>query len=276
MQTAQRIFPVVCLGGVLTACSVCAQTLTIGLVGYWNFDEGAGSTLNDHSGFGNNGTLLNANGGGAWTTGHFGGAYYFPGVTGGNSTRFEIPNAASLQMTTGITVAAWVRVDNNNSDAPILAKEGPNVGDLSYWFGPYFSGHFGMLLDNNGVQGWDADHRNEGSVPGSTWVHLAATWDGTTMINYIDGTAVSSGLTFTSTINVSPQLLAIGVNSGYNNTAFTGAIDDLYLYNRALSGSEIGQLMASPIPEPAATTAVIGALAWTVAAVVRRRRARTS
>ncbi len=87
--------------------------LTVGLVGYWNFDEGTGTTINDFSGNGNNGTLLN--GGSAWTTGHFGSALYFPGTTGSGSTRVEIPNAASLQITSVITVAAWVRVDNINS-----------------------------------------------------------------------------------------------------------------------------------------------------------------
>ena len=264
---------------VLMLGSVRAQvTLTTDLVGYWNFDEGSGTTIYDLSGNGNNGTLVN--GASAWTTGHFGSALYFPGVTGTGSTRVEIPNSASLQITSAITVAAWVRVDNFTSDAPILAKEGPNSGDLSYWlgtYGPSGAGHFGMLLDNNGSQPWDADHRNEGSVP-TGWVHLAATWDGTTMINYINGTAVSSGLTFASTINVSPEFLAIGVNSGYYNhgnaTAFTGAIDDLYLYSRALSASEIGQLMVSPIPEPATTTAMMGVLACAGAGWIWRRRAR--
>jgi hypothetical protein len=97
--------------------------LLTGLIGYWSFDEGTGTTINDLSGNGNNGTLSNANGSGAWTTGHFGSAYYFPGVTGSNSTRVVIPNSASLQISSAITFAAWVRVDNINSDAPILAKE---------------------------------------------------------------------------------------------------------------------------------------------------------
>ncbi len=252
--------------------------ITAGLAGYWNFNEGAGTVVSDLSGLGNNGTLVN--GGSAWVSGHFGGALYFPGVTGTGSTRVEIPNAASLQLTSAITIAAWVRVDNINSDAPILAKEGD--AKLSYWFGAYGpggAGHFGMLLDADGNQPWTADHRNEGSITAGTWVHLAATWDGTTMINYINGTAVASGLAFSGPINVSTAFLAIGVNSGYydnsfgNATAFTGAIDDLYLYNRALSALEINQLIASPIPEPATAVALMGLVACASAGWIRWRRA---
>lgn len=253
---------------------VAGQTLLTGLVGYWNFDEGAGTTINDRSGTGNNGTLVN--GGSAWTTGHFGNALSFPGTTGAGSTRVEIPNAASLQLTSAITVAAWVRVDNISSDAPIIAKEGGG-GLLSYWFGTFPTGHFGMLLDQDGNQGWEADHRGEGSLTQGAWVHLAATWDGTTMINYVNGTSVSAGLTTTSllsAINVSTARLFIGANSEYNTTAFTGLIDDLYIYNRALSVSEIGQLLASPIPEPAAAAAVLGGLMCATAIWRCTRRAR--
>lgn len=259
--------------GILLVASAHGQTLSTGLVGYWSFNEGNGTAVADASGQGNHGTLVN--GGSAWVSGHFGGGLYFPGTTGSSSTRVEVPNAASLQITSAISFAAWVRADNISSDAPILAKEGD--GKLSYWFGAFGvntegagPGNFGLLLDANGSQGWELYDRNQGSLSAGTWVHLASTWDGSQVVHYVNGSAIAGGAAYGTAINVSDAFLAIGANSLYNTTAFTGVIDDLYLYNRALSSTEINQLMASPIPEPAPIAALIGALAMVMA--VRRKR----
>jgi hypothetical protein len=155
---------------------------------------------------------------------------------------------------------------------------------LSYWFGAFGlgtegggAGNFGMLLDSDGSQPWTIYDRSQGSLTAGQWVHLASTWNGAQIINYVNGVAVGT-VSFTGTMNsASTAFLAIGVNSGYYNqpnaTAFTGAIDDLYLYSRALSASEIGQLMAAPIPEPAATAAIMGLSMCAGAGWIRRRRA---
>ena len=251
-------------------------TLVTGLVAHWTFDEGAGSTIADTSGQGNNGTLVN--GGSAWTTGYYGGALYFPGTTGLASTRVEIPNTLALQnaITTAVTFAAWVRVDDINRDAPILAKEGP--AGLSYWFGAFGlggessgPGNFGMLLDTGGGQPWSLLDRNQGSITPSTWVHLASTWNGTQVTHYLNGVMVAGGGSLTGPISTTTNLLAIGANAGYvtesNATAFLGSIDELYLYDRELTLSEINQLMnGAAIPEPAAfvVLAGLGALGFAV------------
>src|SRR6185503_15079984 len=75
-----------------------AQT---GLVAAYTFNEGTGSTLTDISGNGNNGTISGA----SWTTsGKFGNALLFTGP----NTKVTIPDAASLRLTTGMTLEAWV------------------------------------------------------------------------------------------------------------------------------------------------------------------------
>ena len=268
MRSARAILTF-CVGGLFFAGSLAAQTLMTGLVGYWNFDEGAGTSVGDLSGVGNNGTLIN--GGGAWVSGHFGTALQFSGTAGSGSTRVEISNSASLQITSAITFAAWVRVDNINGDAPILAKEGGG-GLLSYWFGAFPTGYFGMLLDHDGNQGWDGDDRDQNGITQGTWMHIASTWDGSQISHYLNGTFVSGGIAFSGAVNVSTARLFIGANSEYNTTAFTGLIDDLYLYNRALSQSEVQQLMASPIPEPATWAVGVGLAALVVAKLRRSRR----
>ncbi len=264
-----------------SACTLTqGQTLYTGLVGYWNFDEGTGSAVADLSGQGNNGTLFN--GGSAWVAGHFGTALSFPGVAGAGSTRVEIPNAASLQISNAVSFAAWVRVDDINRDAPILAKEGPG-GLLAYWFGTLglnvesaVPGNFGMLLDVDGNQGWSVYDRNQGSLVQGTWAHIASTWDGSQISHYLNGTLVAGGAAFAGTVHASTAFLAIGANSNYNSTAFLGLVDDLYLYNRALSVGEVGQLMAAPIPEPSAYGLFAGLGALGLAAVLRRRTRQSS
>ena len=90
-----------------------ATTATIpGLVAAYAFNEGTGTTLDDSSGNGNNGTIVNA----TWTTaGNYGDALSFNGT----NAMVNIPNAASLDLTTGMTLEAWVNpsvVSNNYTD----------------------------------------------------------------------------------------------------------------------------------------------------------------
>src|SRR5215469_5696565 len=74
---------------------------TAGLVAAYGFDEGSGTTVTDLSGNGNNGTISGA----TWTTsGKYGGALVFNGT----SATVNINNTVSLQMTTGMTLEAWV------------------------------------------------------------------------------------------------------------------------------------------------------------------------
>ena len=89
------------LGAYSAVASATTSSTPLGLVAAYAFNEGAGSTVADVSGNGNTGTI----GGATWTTvGKFGNALVFNG-TGAQVT---VPNAASLQLTTGMTLEAWV------------------------------------------------------------------------------------------------------------------------------------------------------------------------
>lgn len=153
------------------------------LVGSYAFEEGSGTIIQDASGRGNNGALVNGKET-SWTTGHSGLGLYFPGVTGSGSTHVNLGNPADFQLSNALTFTAWVYSENPNSDAPILAKEGNGV--LSYWFG-VFHNQFGVLLDHTGNYAWDLERRNVGTVPAKEWHHLAATWDGSVVHYFFDG-----------------------------------------------------------------------------------------
>lgn len=252
------------------ACVACEAAIATqsGLVGYWNFNEGSGTVIHDLSGFGNDGVLVNATAS-TWTTSGFGGALSFGGVTGSGSTRVEIADSASLRLSNSFTFAAMVNCQNVFRDAPIFAKEGPG-GALSYWFGNFGAsgaGHWGALLDQDGNQSWDFNGRDQGNCPANVWVHLATTWDGHTVSYYMNG-ELTNTTSWNGTIHASDARLFIGSNSEYtfqgNATAYEGSLDELRIYNTALSAGEIRAL----VPEPSAAAILgLGALL-----LIRRKR----
>jgi hypothetical protein len=220
------------------------------LAGHWSFDEGGGTNILDSSGQTNNGTIINLQTN-TWTTGMRGSALYFPGVVGNNSTYVAVPDSASLRIAGDISFAAWVRCDDINRDAPVMAKEGE--GHLSYWFGAYGlnnegggPGDFGVLLDADGSQPWTLLNRDQGTIPQGQWVHLASVRSGSTVRHYLNGQPLAHTGNFVGPIHASDAFLAIGVNSLYNfaanHTAFLGAVDELYVYNYALSDTEVRAL----------------------------------
>jgi hypothetical protein len=213
--------------------------LQANLAGHWVFDEGSGTNIVDISGQGNHGTLINPKAD-TWTNGMNGGALHFNGTTGSDSTYVFIPDAASLHITNAISFSAWVRCENITRDSPILAKEGD--GNLSYWFGELGAAHFGVLLDTDGNQPWTIQDRDQGVVSQGQWMHLASTWDGTTIRHYLNGALLAQTAAFSGTLHAGSGPLVIGSNFPYNNTAYQGALDDVRVYDHALSTSEVRTL----------------------------------
>jgi hypothetical protein len=215
------------------------------LVGSYAFGEGSGTVISDASGRGNNGTLVNGSSS-SWTAGHTGLGLYFSGATGSSATYVNLGNPTDFQFSNAFTFTSWVNSENSNRDAPILAKEGSGI--LSYWFGVFYN-RFGVLLDSNG-SGWEFDGRNVSTVTENAWHHLAVTWDGSVVNYYLDGVLLAAAsASYSNTLFNSTANLTIGVNSNYNFTAFQGTLDDIHIYNNALTAAEItADMNAVPIP----------------------------
>src|ERR1035441_4040543 len=88
--------------------------ITNGLVLYLNLDEGSGTTVNDSSGLGNNGTIVNVAGSAQWTSGWIAGGLSVNSPVPANTNYISVPDAASLNFTNQntFTVAAWVKMPN--------------------------------------------------------------------------------------------------------------------------------------------------------------------
>jgi Concanavalin A-like lectin/glucanases superfamily/Viral BACON domain len=197
---------------------------TTGLVGAWGFNEASGPTVADSSGNANAGTLTGA----TRVAGRFGGGLSFDGV----NDLVTVNDANSLDLRTSMTLSAWVRPTASNDWRTVLLKEQP--GQLVYAL--YSS------TDNNRPSGHvftsgDTALGGPSVLPVNTWSHLAAVWDGATMRLYVNGTQVSSGA-LAGTAPVSAGALRIGGNSVWGEW-FAGLIDEVRVYNRALTAAEV-------------------------------------
>jgi len=203
------------------------------LAAYWKFDETSGATALDSSGNGNNGTLV---GDPKWVAGKFGGALEFNG-----NDYVNCGNGASLQIRDQITITFWFKVQAfSNTWEGFLAK-----GDDSYRAsrggGTGNATHMGISgTSTGGGNGW---FNGTVIVTDNQWHHFAATYDGTAGRIYIDGVldVTSPG---TGRINQSSYNFYIGENAQATGRFLHGLMDEVRLYSRAMTDSEIKGVMA--------------------------------
>jgi YVTN family beta-propeller protein len=230
---------------VISAAHVSAQPAWAqsGLVAGYSFNEGSGNTVQDASNRDNDGTIAGA----TWTaSGRYGGALTFDGT----SAVVNIPNSPSLTLTTAMTLEAWVRptqVDGEWRDVVYKGNDNYFLEATSNRGGRPATG--GTFTRSN-VYG-------PAALPVNAWTHLAATFDGSTLKLYVNGAVVSSG-SRGGTLATSGSPLQIGGDSVFGQY-FAGTIDEVRVYNIALTDAQVRSDMNSPIgsapPAPAPSAA---------------------
>ncbi|WP_028065248.1 N,N-dimethylformamidase beta subunit family domain-containing protein [Solirubrobacter soli] len=202
---------------------------TSGLVGAYGFEEASGTTATDSSSAGNTGTM-NAGVTRAAGAGKFGSALTFNGTSG----MISIPDANSLDFTTAMTIEAWVNPTTAGGSAwrTAVLKEQP--GALVY---ALYANMDASRPSFHGFTSSEFDTRGTAAVPANTWTHLAGVFDGLTLRLFVNGVQVSS-TAMTGSLTTSTGALRIGGNSIWPEW-FAGKIDEVRLYNRALSAGEI-------------------------------------
>ena len=207
-----------------------AGNVSAELVGYWKFDEGSGTTAYDSSGNGLNGTL---NGDPQWVEGQLGGALDFDG-----DDSVEIPHSPLLSITDEITITAWTYMRANASgELAIVSKGGWAANDLPYELTETPGGViYWQFYDNEG-----RDTCAPQSPPVEEWHHIAATYDGNIFKCYIDG-VLADEWAYAGTMPENTAPVTIGQRSR-GGTFFNGMIDEVAIYDRALSEDEIPKIM---------------------------------
>src|SRR5207244_2899749 len=234
-----------------------AAAAATGLVAAYGFNEGTGTSTADASGNLNTGSVNGA----SWTsTAKFGKALTFSGTS-----NVSLASATSLDLGGAMTLEAWVRPTNLSGWRPVVVRE--LTGALAY-----------ALYANDNVSrpsGWLRTSGVSQSAVGSaslamnTWSHLATTYDGSVLRLYVNGVQTGSRAV-TGTIATSTQPLRLGANV-VSSQYFRGQIDEVRIYNRALTAFEIQTDMATPVtaaPPPDTTAPTVTVTAPVNGAVV--------
>jgi hypothetical protein len=193
-----------------------------------------GTAVTDRSGSGNNGTTANT----AWSAaGKYGGALSFNGT----SSWVTVADSASLDLTSALTLEAWVNpAALGTSWRTVLFKE--QTGGMVYsLYANEATGHPVGQVNIGGEQ----NALGSTGLPLNTWTHLAVTYDGQTLTLYVNGAPAGSKAQ-TGLVPASTGALRIGGN-GIWPEWFSGLIDNARVYNRALTQAQIQSDMQTPI-----------------------------
>jgi len=206
-----------------------------GLVLLLPFDEGAGDTAGDLSGMGNDGAIKGAE----WVNGKIGSALNFE-----SGDYVEVPHSDSLSITDKITVMAWTYMNVGSSGEMAIVSKGTwAANDLPYELTEDAGGViFWQFYDNAG-----RDTCSPNSPAAGEWHHITGTYDGEVFKCYIDG-QLGEEWGYAGAMPENNASVTIGKRSKANDTFFTGMIDEVAIFNRALTAEEIQEAMSGIKP----------------------------
>jgi hypothetical protein len=201
------------------------------VIGYWPFDEGAGTTAADTSGSGYHGVITGAN----WTAGKVN-----TGLRLNGSTTSVVTPGISLG--SSFSVSVWVNPAVLGQGAYVRIVETRYDGGL--YLGMNAAGNKYKFIVNTGLGATGSCGASYGCAEGGTvtsgWHLLTATYDGAVGRLYVDGTPVASE-TFTAPANTNYPLY-VGRYYAVSGYGWNGSVDELRLFNRALTASEVAAL----------------------------------
>jgi hypothetical protein len=237
---------IVWLTVLLLVSGICTNVVLADLIAYWPFEEGQGTTTTDITGNGNDGTFA---GSVEWVPGYIGSAVSFD--TAGE--RIVVGPLDPTDGTNAMTLAAWILWEGQGHSIEhqgIIGKRlgWSTTGDTIKWFWettPNGDLVFRADYDGGGTGLWWGNGVLEPYA--NEWTHVALTWDDGAALQYINGEQVSSGsITFRDSANATP--VTIGCVDSTNTETFVGSIDEVRIFNNALSVDEIQNVMVGEFP----------------------------
>lgn len=196
-----------------------------GLVGYWAFDDGGGTRAEDSSVYNSTGTLTS---GPTWTNGKNGKAIFFDGV----DDYVDIGNTSAVAPPNAITITAWVKATTTTVTQDIIDDD--NNGTIGYFLRITSSGKLFGRINSVTVTG-------NTTIQANVWNHVALVYDGANVYVYLNGISDATPAARTGTITYSGSSKNIGKRPA-GGALFNGTIDEVRMYDRGLSSSEIYNL----------------------------------
>ena len=213
-----------------------------GLIGHFKMDEGGGARLKDISGYGNDADIV---GSGTWSTGV---KKLALGLDG--STHAVVSDQAQLNVTSGLTISGWIQ-PMAQADQELVSRAAAGVDGYTFGLSSSSSPNPGtvFLRFNEATFGeaFRLSSLSQYPIGGYTWIHVAATFDGTTMRMYVNGVEENS---MVGPLAIGAGEVDFGIGGHHDGTSrFSGMMDDVKVYNKALTPAEIGAAMGSGPPQ---------------------------
>ena|GEM_PF-1337074 len=231
------------------------QTITndggASLMGYWRLGE-AGMTATNSGSLGPaaNGTYVGATygspaGASASDLAGFASSNYCAYLNG-TSNYVTLGNPSGLNVTNRITLQAWVRPD---------AVQGAAANIISHGLNPNGNAEVALRITNNTyqIQSWNGSAHGvsavipAGDLGGSNWVHLAGTYDGANWNLYRNGVLLASAADAVGAVSVTNENWAIGARGAGSSQFYSGFVDEVAIFNRALTSNEIAMAYSGAI-----------------------------
>ena len=248
---------------VLIAAVFMVGSASADMIAHWTFDEGSGQTAYDSAGS-NNGTINGA----TWTAGKIGGALSFNGTD--NYVNVVDSPSLSFDQYDSFSISYWAKPQPLSDGRYLISKmEASGSGVFGYASG-YLAptGQFTFYAEKSG-KGYTNITAQDAAAPDGSWYFVTTVYDNKNMKLYVNGELENTGIfTFDTGSTVPTHDLCIGAFAydSTRNNYYNGLIDDVRIYNNALTGGEIQALYN--IPEPA-TIALFG---LGIAALRNRRK----
>ena len=228
---------------VLVFASAAAAAVPTDYQGYWKFDDGSGSIANDSSVNGNDGNLF---GNPVWSTGKLNGALQFDGVgdyVNLGTSSFGLTSGSSTQL----SIVFWVYVANVGNNQTLVTRS-----SLVKPFLVEFNG--GRLRTGIRTASGANYLTSSAAFPTNQWVHVALTYDGSMRRIYINS-AVDASVALSGAVSFDGgETTTVGTRLGSTPQYLNGTLDELQIYNRALTGTEVLDLFNAASPSPPDTT----------------------
>lgn len=208
--------------------------------------DGLGGIVKDYTTYENNATLGSGSFGTAptWTSaGKVGGAYDFDG----NNDAIVLDDSESLNISGNLTVSAWVYSEDNTAAMRIVSKHGPSLsGDLGWTFSTVNTNNRLIFrISSDGIVYDGSVTTPTNSFFSNTWQHVVAKYDGSYLRVYVNGVRVGTPQSYSNGINVASGPVVIGGDAFFSGSFFNGIIDDVMIFDKALSDAQIRELYLS-------------------------------